>query len=203
MLSEYLLDSHEILAPRVERRLDDESWRDVRDFTKELHDMESSFVPEASNCIDLSIYSSREFARSYRESPVNSKVRITDSDFHLDWFSKDVKKIPGFSDTAIAEIDGIIINKVNDKILFGMKLDSRRLAGDRKGTVNSNKRLTHVNLGWELSDLIFGWVYVKDSNSARTARQVRDMGQILLRDNYFNVQFEPGTVDNHIVDLFD
>ena len=128
---------------------------------------------------------------------------MTDADFHLNWFSKDMERIPGFSDTAIAEIDDIIINKVDNKILLGMRLDSRRLAEERKAATNSNKRLSRVNLGWELSDLVIGWVYDEDSNSARIARQVRSMGELLLKNNDFNIHFEPGTVANHIIPLFD
>lgn len=202
MFPEYRLNN-EILAPRIEHRLDQGSWEDVLDFAKDLSDKENSFIPEISSYIDLSIFSSREFARSYRESPINSKVRLTDSDFHLAWYSNDMSKIPGFDSTSIAEIEDITINKVDDKLLLGLKLESWQLKYNRKAAINSNKRLTRVNLDWKLSDLVFGWVRVEEHNSLKMARQVRDIGKLLLEDNDFNLQFMPGIVDNHIIKLHD
>ena len=203
MLTEYRLNDHEILAPRVERRLDEDSWNDVRDFSKELHGIESTFIPELSNYIDLSIFSSREFADSYRNSPSNSKIRSTSPPEHLSWLSDDMGKIPEFNKNVIADIEDIIIKKVGSKLLLGMKLNSGQLVEDRKAAAKSIRRLTRVFSSWNVPDLIFGRIDIEEHQNQRAVRQVQEMALLLLKDDYFDIGFEPGTVDNHIVPLFD
>jgi len=199
-----MIDKPSIAATRIARRLTEASWNNVLDFAEELETMDKYFTPEDDDNIDLSILSSREFAKSYRNSPYHSKIRTLDPKYYQLKLESDMLESPYFEKRLSSRVQDISLIEDRGNVYLGLILSCGLLADERMCAVNSLRHLTHYPLSWDAPKIIIGKPDAGSSNNR--ARRIQDKAHYLFesgRSGIEKIHFEPGTVKNHTIPLFD
>ncbi len=196
-----------IAAARVDRQLSDSSLRNVLDFSAQLTQEDKYFIPEPEYKIGLGIISSREYAKSYRNSPANSKVRILGEHTCAGLIENDMQKSIHFNKNIYSEVEDVNLIENNDRLYLGLTLSSTVIMDERRLAVNSLRHLSHYPLGWDsVPYIIIGKFPPKIAR--KSALKAQDKAHFLFESEKYQeklgkLHFNPGSVRLHLMDLLD
>lgn len=196
-----MYDSSRIVAPRIDRELYPNSKDNVFKFAEQLAVYDRHFMPGNSDYIDLSLFSSREFALSYRHSQTNSKIQLLSPEVYSAKLLSDMAILDTFNNPIETEVDRVVVEENPGENIVKLIFANPALVSERQCAINSLRKLTNHALNWGDPHIVIG----KISPSVSPNRFSSLANHILMfsEPDFGSLKFKKGQIKSSKIELFD